>query len=103
MNRLLTTADSSLQNCFPAHGRKTREAEISLPWITTGQTINRLLTTAEASTATGVSEYELRKGAAEGRYPVILLGNPANKFRKMRWNLETLTAALMRQGGSISP
>ena len=58
---------------------------------------NRLLTTAEAAHFTGVSQYELRKGAAEGRYPVILLGSPANKFRKMRWNYEMLMDAIMQQ------
>lgn len=58
---------------------------------------NRLLTTAEASHFSGLSQYELRKGAAEGRYPVILLGSPANKFRKMRWNYEMLMDAIMQQ------
>ena len=57
----------------------------------------RLATTEEASAHTGLSIYELRKGAKEGRYPVIMLGNPANSFRKMRWNLEALEAALMQQ------
>ena len=56
----------------------------------------RLLTTAEAAAATGLSEYELRMGAKDGRYPVIMLGNPSNKFRKMRWNLETLEASLLQ-------
>ena len=54
----------------------------------------RLLTTAEAAAAKGISEYELRKGAKEGRYPVVMLGNPSNKFRKMRWNLDMLEEAL---------
>lgn len=56
----------------------------------------RLLTTAEAAEATGISQYELRIGAKSGRYPVIMLGNPANQFRKMRWNLEALEEALNR-------
>lgn len=59
---------------------------------------NRLLTTEEAAQATGLSQYELRKGAEEGRYPCILLGSPKNKFRKRRWNLEMLMAAIMSQG-----
>ena len=58
---------------------------------------SRLLTTAEASRATGISQYELRKGGEEGRYPVILLGSPANKFRKKRWNLQMLMEAIMNQ------
>ncbi len=54
----------------------------------------RLLTTAEASAATGLSQYELRIGAKEDHYPVIVLGRPENKFRKMRWNLEALNRVL---------
>ena len=57
----------------------------------------RLLTTAEAAAATGLSEYELRIGAKDGRYPVIMLGRPENKFRKMRWNLDALNDARNRQ------
>ena len=59
--------------------------------------MNRLLTTKEASLATGISEYELRKGAQEGRYPVMLLGSEKNKFRKRRWNLEMLEEAIKQQ------
>ena len=43
---------------------------------------DRLLSTEEAAAATGLSQYELRKGEKEGRYPVILIGSPGNKFRK---------------------
>lgn len=60
-------------------------------------TRSRLLTTAEAAEATGLSEYELRLGAKQGRYPVIMTGNPANRFRKMKWNLAALQDALMKQ------
>lgn len=59
---------------------------------------DRLLTTEEASAATGVSCYELRRGGKEGRYPVILLGRPGNKFRKMRWNLDALFDSLNNHG-----
>lgn len=58
---------------------------------------DRLLTTEEASAATGLSQYELRIGAKDGRYPVIMCGRPGNKFRKMKWNLEALEAALRQQ------
>lgn len=58
--------------------------------------MTKLLTTAEAAAATGLSQYELRIGAKSGRYPVIMLGNPANQFRKMRWNLDALEEALNR-------
>lgn len=61
--------------------------------------LKRLLTTAEAAEFTGLSEYELRKGASEGRYPVILLGSPSNRFRKMRWNLDMLNRAIFQQIG----
>ena len=57
----------------------------------------RLLTTAEASAATGLSQYELRMGAKSGRYPYIPCGDKDKKFRKMKWNLEALEAAIMQQ------
>ena len=57
----------------------------------------RLLTTEEAAAATGLSQYELRLGAKDGRYPVIMLGKPGNNFRKMRWNLDALNDALRQR------
>lgn len=59
--------------------------------------VNRLLTTAEVAQATGLSEYELRRGAKEGRYPVLWLGSKDSSYRRMRWNLEVLQDALMQQ------
>jgi len=58
---------------------------------------DRLLTTEEAAAATGLSMYELRRGGKEGRYPVILCGSPGMKFRKQKWNLEALEAAIRHQ------
>ena len=58
---------------------------------------NRLLTTEEASAATGLSQYELRLGGKQGRYPVILCGSPENKYRKQKWNLAALEEALRQQ------
>ena len=58
---------------------------------------DRLLSTEEAAAATGLSQYELRIGAKDGRYPVIMCGRPGNRFRKMKWNLEALEAALRQQ------
>ena len=58
---------------------------------------SRLLTTEEAAAATGLSQYELRIGAKDGRYPVILTGKPGNKFRKMKWNLDALNNAIRKQ------
>ena len=59
--------------------------------------MNRLLTTKEAAEMTGLSEYELRRGAKQGRYPVIMLGSKDLKFRKMRWNPEALQEAIQNQ------
>lgn len=59
--------------------------------------MTRLLTTAEAAAATGLSQYELRLGAKQGRYPVILLGSADKQFRKMRWNLDALQEVLERK------
>ena len=58
---------------------------------------NRLLTTEEASEATGLSQYELRLGAKQGRYPVLLIGRDENKTRRMRWNLNVLMDAIKQQ------
>lgn len=59
--------------------------------------MNRLLTTKEVAELTGLSEYELRLGAKQGRYPVIMLGSPDSKSRRMRWNLEALQEAIEKQ------
>lgn len=59
--------------------------------------MNRMLTTKEASLATGLSEYELRLGAKQGRYPVLWLGSPDSSFRRMRWNLTMLQESIRRQ------
>ena len=59
--------------------------------------MNRLLTTKEVAELTGLSEYELRLGAKQGRYPVILLGSQDSQFRRMRWNLEALQDAIQKQ------
>ena len=59
--------------------------------------VNRMLTTKEASLATGLSEYELRLGAKQGRYPVLWLGSPDSSYRRMRWNLTMLQESICRQ------
>ena len=58
---------------------------------------SRLLSTEEVSAVTGLSQYELRIGAKEGRYPVVLTGSPGNKYRKMKWNLAALEDAMRQQ------
>ena len=59
--------------------------------------MNRLLTTKEAAQATGLTEYELRLGANQGRYPVLLVGSENSRFRRMRWDLETLQESIRKQ------
>ena len=59
--------------------------------------MSQLLTTAEAAKATGLSEYELRLGAKQGRYPVLLIGRDKNKTRRMRWSLDVLMDAIKQQ------
>lgn len=61
----------------------------------------RLLNTAEAAAATGLSQYELRRGGKEGRYPVVLCGSPGMKFRKQKWNLAALEEAIRQQMGGV--
>ena len=58
---------------------------------------DRLLNTEEAAAATGLSQYELRRGGKEGRYPVVLCGSPGMKFRKQKWNLAALEEAIRQQ------
>ena len=58
---------------------------------------DRLLTTEEAAAATGLSQYELRMGGKQGRYPVILCGDPSKKWRKQKWNLYALEDAIRKQ------
>lgn len=62
---------------------------------------DRLLNTEEAAAATGLSQYELRRGGKEGRYPVVLCGSPGMKFRKQKWNLAALEKAIRQQMGSV--
>ena len=62
---------------------------------------DRLLNTEEAAAATGLSQYELRRGGKEGRYPVVLCGSPGMKFRKQKWNLAALEEAIRQQMGGV--
>jgi len=59
--------------------------------------MSQLLTTAEAAKETGLSEYELRLGAKQGRYPVLYIGRDKSKIRRMRWNLDLLIEAINSQ------
>ena len=54
-----------------------------------------LVTTKIAARETGLSEYELRIGFREGRYPAIEIGR-GTRAKRLRWNLDFLRAAIKR-------
>lgn len=56
----------------------------------------KLITTADASAATGLSEWELRRGFKEGIYPAILIGR-GQRARRLRWDLDLLREAIRQQ------
>ena len=55
-----------------------------------------LLTTKQAAKAVGLSEYELRRGWKEGRYPALVIGKNDQRLR-LRWNIELLQASIMEK------
>ena len=55
-----------------------------------------LLTTKQAAAETGLSEYELRLGFKQGRYPALLIGQ-GDRARRLRWNLDALEEAIADQ------
>ena len=59
-----------------------------------------LVNTKAAAQATGLSEYELRRGWKEGRYPALVIGRGDDR-RRLRWNLEALQAAILAQMGAV--
>lgn len=58
-----------------------------------------LVTTKQAAKATGLSEYELRRGFLEGKYPALVIGR-GDQRRRLRWNLEALQAAILKEMGA---
>ncbi|MCR4885457.1 MAG: hypothetical protein K5919_00895 [Clostridiales bacterium] len=58
-----------------------------------------LVTTKQAAKATGLSEYELRRGWKEGKYPALVIGR-GDERRRLRWNLEALQAAILKEMGA---
>lgn len=63
----------------------------------------KLVTTAQASAATGLSEWELRRGYREGIYPAILIGRGESQ-RRLRWDIELLQETIrerMKGGGQV--
>ena len=59
--------------------------------------MSRLLNTAEAAKAVGLSAYELRMGFKQRRYPAIEIGDEDSRVKRLRWNLDALEAALEKQ------
>ena len=54
------------------------------------------MNTEEAARAVGLSEYELRMGYKEGRYPALEIGRGSRR-RALRWDVDVLRAALEEQ------
>lgn len=52
-----------------------------------------LLSTLEASRATGLSQCELRTGWKQGKYPALVIGRGGQRQR-LRWRLDLLEAAI---------
>ena len=56
---------------------------------------NRLFSTKETAKKFRMSEYELRKGWKEGRFPAYEIGS--GRGTRLRWNLNLLEMAIMEQ------
>ena len=54
------------------------------------------VSTKKAAQATNLSEYELRLGFKQGRYPALEIGR-GDRRRSLRWDLDVLQEALRRQ------
>ncbi|MBP3428563.1 MAG: hypothetical protein J6M47_09925 [Clostridia bacterium] len=54
------------------------------------------VTTKAAAQATGLSEFELRSGFKQGRYPALEVGR-GDRRRCLRWDLDVLQQALRQQ------
>jgi len=59
-----------------------------------------LVNTKEASRSSGLSEYELRRGYLEGKYPALVIGR-GDQRRRLRWNMEALQEAIQKQMGMV--
>ena len=55
-----------------------------------------LKTTKEAAQAVGLSQYELRLGWKQGRYPALLIGREGER-RRLRWDPDALQRAIDRE------
>lgn len=56
---------------------------------------NLLVSTKEAAKVTGLSEYELRIGWKQGRYPALVIGT-GGKRPRLRWRLDLLEASIQK-------
>lgn len=57
------------------------------------------VSTKKAAQETGLTEYELRIGFKQGRYPALEIGR-GDRRRSLRWDLDVLGEALRRQMGT---
>ena len=55
-----------------------------------------LVNTKKAAEQTGLSQYELRRGFRQGRYPAIVIGSGEER-RTLRWNVELLQRVLFQE------
>lgn len=60
----------------------------------------RLLSTAEAAEAFGLSAWELRRGFKAGVYPALEIG--AGDKKRLRWRADLLEEAILRQIGGTN-
>ena len=54
-----------------------------------------LVNTKKAAELTGLSQYELRSGFRQGRYPAIVIGS-GDERKTLRWNVELLQQVLFQ-------
>lgn len=54
-----------------------------------------LVSTKKAAELTGLSQYELRRGFRQGRYPAIVIGS-GDERKTLRWNVELLQKVLFQ-------
>lgn len=52
--------------------------------------------TEKTSEHFGLSEYELRRGFKEGRYPALVIGR-GDERRRLRWDWEALDRAIKKE------
>ena len=54
-----------------------------------------LVSTKKAARELGLSEYELRRGYLEGKYPAIEIG-VGKRAKRLRWNIDLVRATIRK-------